>query len=262
MPVTLTATPFWGAKGTRHGGFSRGFLQLLAVLLLLFPTLSCAQVPPPEKEREPLGSLTSVGEVFVNDSPAPAEITIFTDDKVRTGESGSATFNMSGKGSLKISPRSEVVFSGKYEYTAEFDAGAVLMSSTTGPNGLTMRIGNDVVVPSFKARMASASIEKASDGSFVVKCSDGAMGILALQGSAGQFIQVGQSVAVAPNGALFAVAQPGAALAKTTSSVRPQKPSHGYAEWAYVGLGGAGATGLALSLSHGGGKQSISPSTP
>jgi hypothetical protein len=262
MPVILTATSFWGAKQGYHWGFSYGLLRLVAVPLFLFPVLSCAQIAPTEKERDPLGSLTSVGQVFVNDSPAPAEITIFTGDKVRTGESGSATFNMSGKGSLKISPHSEVVFSGKYEYTAEFDAGAVLMSSTSGPNGLTIRIGNEVVVPSFKARMASASIEKASDGSFVVKCSDGAMGILALQGSAGQFIQVGQSVAVAPNGALFAVAQPGAALAKATSSAPPKKPGHGYAEWAYVGLGGAGATGLALALGHGGGKQSISPSTP
>jgi hypothetical protein len=113
MPVIATTTLFWGARRTLSRALSFGIIQLLAVALLLFPSLSRAQVAPPEKERDPLGSLTSVGEVFVNDSPAPAEITIFSGDKVRTGDSGSATFNMSGKGSLKISPRSEVVFSGK-----------------------------------------------------------------------------------------------------------------------------------------------------
>jgi hypothetical protein len=262
MPVILTITLFWGARRTRSRVPSLGLIPLLAVPLFLFPAPSCAQVAAPDKERNPLGSLTSVGEVLVNDSAAPAEITIFSGDKVRTGESGSAIFNMSGKGSLKISPRSEVVFSGKYEYTAEFEAGAVLMTSVSGPNGLTVRIGNDVVVPSFKERTASALIEKAPDGSFVVKCSDGAMGVLALQGSSGAFIQVGQSVGVAQNGALFAVVQPGATSAKTTSSAQTHWPSHSSADWALAGLGGAGAVGAALALSHGGGKQSISPSAP
>src|SRR5260370_284368 len=176
MPVILTTTPFRGAKHTCSGWFSFGIIQLFVVPLFLFPSVGGARLSPPEKERDPLGSLTGVGEVFVNDSPAPAEITIFSGDKVRIGESGSATFNMSGKGSLKISPRSEVVFSGKYEYTAEFETVAVLMTSVSGPNGLTVRIGNDVLGPSFKQHTASASIEKAPDGSFVVKCSDGAMG--------------------------------------------------------------------------------------
>ena len=264
--MTLTSMPPWRAKQTRNRGLSLGSFQSLALLFFLFPAISRAQAVqaavPQNHEREPLGSLTSVGEVFVNNSPAPAEITVFSGDHVRTADSGSATFNMSGRGSLKISPRSEVIFSGKYEYTAELQSGTVLMTSVRGPSGFTLRIGNDVVVPSFKEHTASASIEKAPDGTFVVKCSDGAMGVLALQGSSGQFIQVGQSVAVAPNGALFAVAQPGAAPAKTASSARPQKPSHGYAEWAYLGLGGAGATGVVLALGHGGGKQSISPSTP
>jgi hypothetical protein len=262
MPVISTTTPFWGAKQTRSRVLSLGLIQLLAVPLFLFPSLGRAQVSPPEKERDPLGSLTSLGEVFVNDSPAPAEITLFSGDKVRAGESGSATFNMSGKGSLKISPRSEVVFSGKYEYTAEFETGAVLMTSVSGPNGLTVRIGNDVVVPSFKERTASASIEKAPDGSFVVKCSDGAMGVLALQGSSGQFIQVGQSVGVAPNGTMFVAVQPGATFVKASSLAQPHKPSHSSVDWALAGLAAAGAAGAALALSHGGGKQSISPAAP
>jgi hypothetical protein len=104
---------------TRAVPLSLSLGQLLAILLFLLPALNCAQVVSQEKEREPLGSLTSVGEVYVNDSVAPAEITVFSGDRVRAGASGSATFNMSGKGSLKLSPRSQVLFAGKYEYTAE-----------------------------------------------------------------------------------------------------------------------------------------------
>jgi hypothetical protein len=262
MPVTHTNTPLSVARQMRSSAFSLGLLQVLAVPIFLFPALGGAQIVPPKNERDPLGSLTSVGEVFVNDSTAPAEITIFSGDKVRTGESSSATFNMSGKGSLKISPRSEVVFSGKYEYTAELETGAVVMSSVSGPNGFTMRIGRNVVVPSTRERTASASIEKAPDGSFVVNCSDGAMGVLALQGSSGQFIQVGQSVSVSPNGEFFAPAQPGAGPLKTTFAARTNRPGHSLAGWTYAALGSAGAAGAALVLSHGGGKQSISPSSP
>jgi hypothetical protein len=258
----LTTTPFGGAKGCRTRVVFLALIQLLAAQLFIFPVRSRAQPAPPDKERNSLGSLTSVGEVFVNDENAPAETTIFSGDKVRTGGSGSAVFNMSGKGSLKILPLSEVVFSGKYEYTAELEAGSVLMTSVRGPEGFTLRIGNDVVVPSFKEQTASASIEKVPNGSFLVKCSDGALGILALQGSSGEFIEVGQSVGIASNGAFYAAAQPGAAPGNTISSARTHRPGHSFPDWAYVGLGGAGAAVAALALSHGGGKQSISPSTP
>src|SRR2546430_11231982 len=105
-------------------------------------------------------------------SGPPAEITIFSGDRVRTGETGSATFNMNGKGWLKLSPRSQVLFSGKYEYTAELEAGAVVMNSVSGPNGFTLRIGNDVVVASTKERQALASIERAPHGSFLVTGSE------------------------------------------------------------------------------------------
>src|SRR5467141_3134705 len=235
-------------------------LRLLVAVLLLLTALTRAQALPQEQDREPLGSLTSIGEVYVNDSPAPAEITIFAGDRVRAGESGSATFNMSGKGQLKLSPRSQVLFSGKYEYTAVLEAGAVLMNSVSGPNGLTLRIGNDVVVPSIKERSALAAIDRAPDGSFLVTCSDGAVGVLALRGSLGQFLQVGQSVSVAPNGELFPVEQQVAASGKTTSAARTIKPVRNYKQWSYFGLGGGGALAAVVALTHGGGKQSVSPS--
>ncbi len=264
IPVILTTTPHSAAGQTRRPTIPIGLVQVVALLLLL-PALSRAQVLPQETEREPLGSLTSMGEAYVNASPAPAEITIFSGDRVRTGESGSATFNMSGKGSLKLSPRSQVLFSGKYEYTAELEAGAVVMNSVSGPNGFTLRIGNNVLVPSMKEHTVLASIDRAPDGSFLVTCSDGAMGVLTLQGTSGQFLQVGQSVSVAPNGQLFPVVQqaatPGKSLSLRSSS-GAQKAKGSRTGWGFLGLGAAGAVGAAAALSHGGGKQSISPSSP
>src|SRR6267142_3592579 len=223
MPVTLTTTTLVSAKQTRSPAYSLGLIQLLAALLFLFPVFGRARVLPQENEKEPLGSLTSIGEVYVNDSPAPAEITIFSGDRARTGESGSATFNMSGKGQLKLSPRSQVLFSGKYEYTAVLEAGAVVMNSVSGPNGFTLRIGNDVLVPPIKERTALASIDRAPDGSFLVACSDGAIGVLTLKGTSGLFLQVGQSVSAAPNGQLFPVVQ----QAATTERLLSRRSSSG-----------------------------------
>ena len=263
--MILTTTPLSAAKQTRSPLISIGLLQLLVALLSLFPALTRARALPQEQERETLGSLTSIGEVYVNDSPAPVEITIFSGDRVRTGESGSATFNMSGKGSLKLSPRSQVLFSGKYEYTAELEAGAVLLNSVTGPNGFTLRIGNDVLVPSFKERSALASIDRAADGSFLVTCSDGAIGVLTLKGTSGLFLQVGQSVTAAPNGQLLPVIQQAVATEKLLSgrsSSGARKARGNYGGWGFLGLASAGAAGIVAAQSHGGGKQSISPSAP
>src|SRR5437667_5991467 len=143
IPVILTTTPHSAAGQTRRPTISVGLVQLVALLLLL-PALSRAQVLPQETEREPLGSLTSMGEAYVNASPAPAEITIFSGDRVRTGESGSATFNMSGKRSLKLSPRSQVLFYGNYEYQAEHDAGGVVKNLVSGPTGFPLATRNYV----------------------------------------------------------------------------------------------------------------------
>jgi len=261
--VTLPTTPLARTKQSRDSSFAPGPRQILAaLLLLLFPTLNRAQAVPQEKEGASLGSLTSVGEVYVNDSPAPAEITIVAGDRVRVGASGSATFNMSGKGWLKLSPRSQVLFSSKYEYTAELEAGTVVMNSVSGPNGFTLRIGNDVVVASSKERAALASIDRAPDGSFVVACSEGPVGVLTLLGASGQFLQVGQAVSVAPNGELFPVERQASATARSTSVAQKRKNSRKV--WGFLGLAvAAGAAGAAAALSHhGGGSQTVTLAAP
>src|SRR5256886_13453162 len=159
MPVILTTTPLVGTKQGRDSFLACRRRRILVVLLLfVFPATSRALAVPQEKEKTALGSLTSVGEVYVNDSPAAAEITIFSGDRVRVGENGSATFNMSGKGSLKLSPRSQALFAGKYEYTVELEAGGVVMNSISGPNGRTPPIGKQVLVPPTKEHLALSSV--------------------------------------------------------------------------------------------------------
>jgi len=170
---------------------------------------------------------------------------------------------MSGKGSLKLSPRSQALFAGKYEYTVELEAGAVVMNSISGPNGLTLRIGNDVLVPSTKEHLALASIDRAPDGSYLVTCSDGAIGVLNLQGTAGQFLQVGQAVSVAPNGELFPVMRQDVTPVSSAKSASAARKSRGsFTGWGYLGLAAGGAAGAAAALAHGGGKQSVSPAGP
>jgi hypothetical protein len=262
--LSTAATLPTDRKQTPRLAFRSAPVHLLASFLLLLPLLSRAGPLPQENEKEPLGSLTTFGEVYVNDLLAPAETTIFPGDRVRTAESGLATFNMSGKSSLKLSPHTEVIFSGKYEYTAELGAGSVILNSVPGIGVFTLRIGSDVVVPSSKEQTALAEIDKAPNGSFLVKCSDGALGVLALQGSQGRFLQTGQSMDVSPTGALAFIQKQDTFNSKSDSSKgRTIGITHSYPPWAYLGAAGAVAgIAAALSMSHGGGKQSISPAVP
>src|SRR5260221_1191613 len=125
-------------------------LCLLELLIfMLFSVSGHARGASQEQQKESLGSLSRVGEVSLNDSPAPVESTIFTGDRLRTGETGLATFSVSGKGTLKILPGSEVVFPGLYQFTVEFKSGTAVLNSIVGPPRLTIRVENFVLDPSF-----------------------------------------------------------------------------------------------------------------
>src|SRR4029077_8910641 len=75
------------------------FLQLLALYFLSSGSAAAAYGAPrpPEHSHEALGSLDTVGEVFVNGAAAAAQSTIFAGDVLRSGGTGSATFTLSGK---------------------------------------------------------------------------------------------------------------------------------------------------------------------
>src|SRR6202046_2056406 len=91
---------------TRTSRFSPLLLALLAFSNLVFPEVGLAGRR--SQEHQPLGSLSSVGEVYVNNSPAPADSTIFSGDTVRTGTAGRGAFPGRAQGTFTISGRSRV----------------------------------------------------------------------------------------------------------------------------------------------------------
>jgi hypothetical protein len=226
-------------------------MNLLLLLWYAFPIPSYARGAQQDQPREPLGSLTGVGEVYLNDSPAPGESTIFSGDRIRTGETGAASFAMSGKGTLKVSPLSQVVFSGNYQFTAELEAGTIVLNTITGPNGLTMRIGNYVVVSYSRKQSATLEVTRAPDGSVAVTCLDGTAGVLTLEGQVGQFLQAGQSMSVSAN----------SFLAPFSSSTKGAGRNF-HTGWVLLGVVGVGAAAASALLIHGGAAQSVSPSAP
>src|SRR5690242_15814286 len=224
------------------------FLALLCVLSI--PTW--ARTSQQEQSREKVGSLTSLGEVYVNDSPISVMSTVSSGAKIRTGESGEATLAVAGKGTLKIRPLSQVVLSGNEQYTAELEKGTVLLNSVPGSDGLIVRIGNYIVVPSVRSVANASRVTRAKDGSFLVYCSDGKIGVLTMEGKFGQLLQAGQSLTVSEKPDLLS----------TASSPPPKSKGHSRTRWILLGLAGAAGAGAAAALAHRGGNQTVTVSVP
>ena len=242
------------------------FIHALALQLVLFPMLADARQALPAQQKQPLGSLSRVGQVYVNNSVAPAESTLFTGDTLRTDDTSTATFASSGRGSFQIAAGSQLVFAGTQQYVAELKSGIVVVSSLAGPAGMSLRIGKFVVVAVTRDQQTSARIESASDGSFQVSCSEGSVGIIPLEGPPnGVFLQVGQSVSISAQGQLSVPAATVASTAPPTTS--PAQPSpvvrKSHTGWIILGLaaGGGVAAGVAVAVAHGS-SQTVSPSTP
>ena len=222
------------------------FLALLCVLSIP----AWARTSQQEQSREKLGSLTSLGEVYVNDSPISVRSTVSSGDKIRTGESGEATLAVAGKGTLKIRPLSQVVLSGNDQYIAELEEGTVLLDSIPGSDGLIVRIGNYVVVPSVRSIATALRVTRAQDGSFLVYCSEGKISVLTVEGKSGQLLQAGQSLTVSAKSELL------------SSSAAPKSKGHSHTRWIRLGLAGAAAAGTAAALAHRGGNHTVTLSVP
>lgn len=217
----------------------------IGVLLLGLP-LTYAATSSRGQENAPVGSLTSTGEVHVNGVAAPPDSTIFAGDALDTGESGSATFTVSGKGDLKISRQTQLAFSGSSQYAAELKAGTVVLDSSSGASGVTLLAGTYVVVPATAGQITSARIDGPSNGAFRVSCLSGTVALVGLQGGSGQVLQSGEAVNISSQG-----------IAPASSSSNHQK------RWILLGVAGGGAVaGIAAAAASHGGKQSVSPSTP
>jgi hypothetical protein len=268
MFVTLTTHQRGKQQQVEPSALALRFAELLVLLvsLLLIPRYGRALSQGQEggmsqqQQKVVLGSLSSVGEVYVNDFLAPSESTIFSGDRVRTEQTGTATFTVSGRGTLKISPQSRVVFSGNYQFIAELELGTVVLNSTAGGSGMIMRIGAFVLVPSFPREQSIASkVDRTPDGSFIVSCFDGSAGVLTLEGRSGQFLHSGQSLQVSSNKqgeqelstAFIGRHKPKYALEKTPP------------ERFLLGLAGTGGVVVAIDqLIQSRGKQPVSPSAP
>ena len=240
---------------------SFGLILMLTLQVSLLTTsadaASVSQEQTQSTTRQPLGSLTATGEVYVNDKVAPTESTVFVGDTIRTGEASTAIFTMTGNGTLKIGAQSQVVISGDAQFAAELQSGTAVIDSISGPSGIKLRVGNFAVVPAVRSRVTSAKIEAQPGGTFQVTCLDGDISTLPLQGGSGRLLEGGEWVSISPGGGLFAPKQSGV---RSSGSGRtgPIKSRTG---WTLLALAGAGAGAAALVLAHGGGTP-VSPSAP
>jgi hypothetical protein len=242
---------------TRRTTWGR-FLSRRAVFILL---ASAAFAGISNGQQQALGSLNSAGDTFVDAMPVPAESTIFPGDVVRTGGNGNGTFTLTGKGSLKLAPQTQVKFAGDPRFLAELQSGRVVMDSFGGTTDLTVRAGNFVVSPLIGPEKSSSRIEEGSDGSFTIVCLDGSISVIPLEGATGRVLQANQMLTISSAGELGLVQQATATAATQPSPVpHAQKSRKG---WIILGAAGAGgAIVAAAAASHGGNNQAVSPSSP
>ena len=254
----------------RDDGFSK--MKILAARLLPPVFLLILIAGGAMAQETPLGSLTSVGDVFINALPAPPDTTAFAGDVVRVGDSGSSTFTLSGKGSIKLSPGSQVLLANDPRYLAELQSGTVVIDSFAGATNVTLRAGSFIVGPVVTAEKSASRVERMADGSFNVTCLDGSIGLIPLQGATGRVLQANQSLAISSTGELGAIQQvpaaPSAAAAPASTpstGANPPAVQNNHKGWIILGVVGAGAVvGIAAAAAgHGGGNnQAVSPSTP
>jgi hypothetical protein len=243
-------------------------LRLFALLSIIFG-LSCGTAVARDEARQRLGSLFTSGEVYVNDVAPPHESMVFVGDMLRTGGTGAATLVLDGKGSFRISPHSELIFTGEPQYLAELKSGKVVMNAQ-GATGISLRTGNFVVAPLAEGEPSTSTVEAPSDGSFLVTCETGSISILPLQGGKGVFIEAGHSASISAQGelAVISAATPPSTTASIQSAGRAEpaaRQRHGIRRWIFIGAAAAGA-GVAAAILTANGSSStataISPVTP
>jgi hypothetical protein len=257
-----------------------------AGLFCALPLMAGAPRAARKAQNQALGSMTTVGPVYINGVPAPADLTIFPGDTLKTGDMGSAAFSVSGKGSFKILSNSEMVFPPDPRYSAELKAGSVVMNSFNGATDVSLRVGNYVVAPVIEAQQSTSQVVRHADGSFTVTCLEGSVGMIPLEGATGRVLQSGESIDILPSGELDIAKATGAAPAaapaptptpatppSTTEASTTQPPPEAPVppvqhkdktkEYILIGVIAGGAVGIAAGVAGAGhGHSSVSPSTP
>jgi hypothetical protein len=260
---------------------------LAAGLFCALPLIAGAPRAARKGQNQALGSMTTVGSVYINGVPAPADLTIFPGDTLKTADLGSAAFSVSGKGSFKILSNSEMVFPPDPRYSAELKAGSVVMNSFNGATDISLRVGNYVVAPVIEAQQSTSQVVRHADGSFTVTCLEGSVGLIPLEGATGRVLQSGESVNILSSGELDIAkatgAAPGAAPKQTPTPENKPSPAEQASttqpppeapvppvqhkdktkEYILIGVIAGGAVGIAAGVAGAGhGNSSVSPSTP
>src|SRR6202795_1820826 len=152
-----------GRSLRRRGNASMRVALLAVGLLCALPLMAGAPRGARKAQNQALGSVTTVGPVYINGVPAPADLTIFPGDTLKTADMGSAAFSISGKGSFKILSYSELVFPPDPRYTAELKAGSVVMNSFNGATDISLRVGNYVVAPVIESQQSTSQIVRSEE---------------------------------------------------------------------------------------------------
>ena len=265
-------------------------MALLATgLVCAVPLMAGAPRAARKAQNQALGSVTTVGPVYINGVPAPTDLTIFPGDTLKTAELGSAAFSIGGKGSFKILSNSEMVFPLDPRYSGELKAGSVVMNSFNGATDVSLRVGNYVVAPVIEAQQSTSQVVRRADGSFTISCLEGSVGMIPLEGATGRVLQSGESITILPSGELDIAKATGAASgaapaptptpapatppsttepASTTppapeAPVPPVQHKDKTKEYILIGVIAGGAVGIAAGVAGAGhGHSSVSPSTP
>lgn len=250
--------PIFGCRDRVRGHRRRSALVALVEsfgLLLMFALPAGASSLKQQRQPKPLGSLSVVGGVTVNGSPAQPAQTVFAGDTLATSNNGTATFTVSGQGSFKIAPLGQVSFSDDQRYIIELKRGTVVMNTFAAHSNLALRIGDYIVVADPVAAQAAIVIKGQAGGSGLVSCLAGGAHILAMQGETSLSLEAGQSTSISPE-------EQTVAATATPPPSRPRSSVKKDRLWIILGLAGAGgAAGVALAVSGGGG-HSVSPTNP
>jgi len=271
--------------GSRQSRFSPAVgICVILILPLLCPFAAFGSPPTAKSKKQQeqpqaLGSLSKVGDVYVNDAQLSVdESTIFAGDRLRTGENGVASFTVSGRGTLKFSPNTFVVFAGVDQYVADLRSGTLVVSSFSGPSGLAVRAGNYIVVPAVQDVQTTTKIERSVPGAANIACLEGSVSVITSEGAAGVLLQAGQSSSISASGELKPASGETAVAAANTPTLEPTEPNppepnpappaatsnpqKSHKGWIILGLAAAGGVGVAAAAAGGGNHQSVSPSSP
>jgi len=243
---------------------SRLIVFPMAFFLLSGSANSTSQTP----QGQPLGQLSSAGEVYLGNAKTTGESTIFVGETLHTGPNGAARVTVSGRGSLILAAQSRLSFEPAPRYFAELQQGSVVWRALAGAENFQLRFRNFTVVP-FGKNEAAAEVDLAPDGSAEVSCTDGSIALIEIAGPQSIFLNSEEVVTISAEGSLrrggpgsnTSSAKETAGTPSSPGGTAPAGRNSQNRKVLWIGLagGGAAAAVAALAASH---KSSGLPESP